>query len=52
MSCPATIFTSLNGEINGSVHHHWGWIPPSDSEVATKVLRIVENVPGELRSGQ
>ncbi|ADB81631.1 hypothetical protein [Enterobacter phage vB-EclM_KMB20] len=52
MSCPATIFTSLNGEINGSVHHNWGWIPPSDYEVATKVLRIVENVPGELRNGE
>lgn len=52
MSCPATIFSSLNGKVNGSVNHNWGWFAPSDFEIGAKIVRIVENVPGELRSGE
>lgn len=52
MSCPAVIVSLKNGQITGRVDHNWGWVPPSDMEVAQRILKIVERVPSVMRSGE
>lgn len=51
MSCPARLYSLQNGEITGVIHHNWGWISPTEYQIATKILRLVEKVPGEFASG-
>ncbi|BBC78189.1 Hypothetical protein KNT65_gp141 [Escherichia phage EcS1] len=44
MSCPTGLASFKDGVVTGTVYHNWGWVSPTDQEVALRIIKIVEKV--------